>query len=66
MKPTARIDNPLITGWHDGQARVTGRVYNDTKGRVNDGAFIITSPIVMVDEGMIITANSFYEVGPKP
>ena len=62
---TGRLEQWAI---HDiGRFQVaTGLVYEDTKGRFHDGAYIQTSAIVAIDEGeSITTRNSFYVLGEK-
>ena len=41
---------------------VVGDVYEDTRGRFNDGDTISTSVVVQEDGPIILTANSIYEV----
>ena len=41
---------------------IVGAVYEDARGRFNDGDTIRTSKVVQEDGHIILTANSIYEV----
>lgn len=41
---------------------VTGDVFGDTKGRFQSGDRIRTSPIVLIENNIVYTENSIYEV----
>jgi len=62
-----RIENWLVMDFGLGGKRVVGHVYDDTKGRFEDGELIHTSEIQCIneDETEVNTLYSTYKLGRK-
>ncbi len=63
-KPVGRLEN---WSYKEGDLLVWGNVYDDTKGRFEDGSYIHTSQIVHLDieGGHVRTLNSLYLLGKR-
>lgn len=54
----ARLENWVRVG-----EVIYGTVYEDSKGRFQDGDDIVTSRLVSVDDNIVKTMNSTYKLG---
>jgi hypothetical protein len=64
MKITGRLKDAFI-GWHypnDHYAAVSGFLYNDVRGRWQDGTQVWTGAIILILGNYVFTRNSIYYV----
>lgn len=65
------MTNGTLRSWalhqhHTGALQLRGALFGDTKGRFEEGAYVTTSAVVSIKDGVATTRNSSYVLDGAP